>query len=468
MSVFYNLDVHYWMTAPRVLYKKSEIISLLIIVLLSRLPFLFHGFGVDADAWWIVQSGLNLYSKGVYRPSRFPGYPLPEFTAGALWVTKLPFIIPWIFNLITAVLSVIAVYYFILISGRFINKIRYIVYLSALVFAFSPLFYINSTGMMDYNWALAFLMGAVYYLLSERLNLSALFLAFAVGCRITSALIIIPFIYLMLMDKRLLRRDIMKYIIISSAAAFILLLPLILKYGVTFLTYDRPKDAYSIMNIVGRLTLRAWGAVGSIGIVAAVISQFVIDKKNFIRKLIVKEKTVNFVLITIIVFFLLFLSLPVDAGYLIPLIPFVVLVLYRFLSPKILLYLSVILIASPFILYIDQNDVFLAGPVLTDSNKRIAEEKYVNKVIDKAETFNRPGLIICQAFLPKIEITMKLKNQTVPEDVMLVYTLSYDSLKTLVQNNNPDIFYLKNVRENTIIIYNYDLEMVGARKIEED
>ena len=436
---------------------------LLIVVFLSRLPFLFHGYGTDGDAWTIVQSGFNLYSDGVYKPSRFPGYPLPEFFSGAVWLTNLPFIIPWIFNFISTLLSIAAVYYFFLIAGLFIDKQRYFIYLAAAAFAFVPVFYINSTSMMDYNWAIAFVLGSIYYLISKRTKTSAVFLALAAGCRITSALFIIPVVYYLIssIKNNSHRRKVFVYVLIFSMTALILFSPLIFKYGVTFLTFYRPPAEYSFINIVGRMTVRVWGFTGSLGILYACILLF-LNKQIRLKELIAKNKITGFLLISFLLYVLLFLSLPLDAGYLIPAVPPVILLFYKILSGRILIYISILIIASPLILNVEKDNLTLAGPVFINSDKRISEQKYINDVINKAESFKKPGIIICESFLHKIEVTMKLRRGQLPANAEFIYMIPFDSLKSIA--GNKEIYYLKNVREQNLKVYNYDLRAFGGKE----
>ncbi|HSD63261.1 MAG TPA: hypothetical protein VLB50_05655 [Ignavibacteriaceae bacterium] len=445
--------------------RSIELAALLLIILLAGLPFIFNGYGLDADAWRIVQSGYALSAGEGYQPSRFPGYPLPEFISGAVWLLKLPYTIPWIFNFLTLLLSVTAVYYFLLISAEFINKNKLFVYLSTLAFAFTPVFYINSTGIMEYNWALAFALGSSYYLISKRLRLSALFLALAAGCRITSALFIIPSVYFLISSEDTTpRRKIYEYILIFSAACLVLFSPLWLKYGFSFLTFDRPPGEYSILKIAGRFTLRTWGFLGSLGIAFAII-KFLTTEKQEIRNFFTGNKFVVYSFLSIIIYLLLFFQLPLDAGYLMPLVPFVILLLYRMLSKKILIILSVLLIASPFILNIEEHDYSAAGPVFINSEKRISEEQYLDSVISKTESFDQPTIIICEAFLHKLQVTMVLKKISLPGNVDLVYTLPEDSLKTLLNRGSPRIFYLRNIRDVTRKLYGYDLKKYGAEEL---
>ena len=58
--------------------------------------------------------------------------------------------------------------------------------LAALGFALVPVVYVGSVQSMDYAWALAFAMAALYALVSERPLLAGVLLGLAGGCRVTS------------------------------------------------------------------------------------------------------------------------------------------------------------------------------------------------------------------------------------------------------------------------------------------
>ena len=65
-------------------------------------------------------------------------------------------------------------------------------YCRALMLAFTPVFYIQSTNAMDYNWSLCFLLASLYFAGRRNIFLAALTLVLATGCRITAILFILP------------------------------------------------------------------------------------------------------------------------------------------------------------------------------------------------------------------------------------------------------------------------------------
>ncbi len=106
-------------------------------VLLSRLPFLNAGYGLDADSWRVIHSARLINLTGQYTASRLPGYPLQEYVLSLFWRGG-----PFACNLITAVLSSFSFLFFAL-SLKKLQSRDYIV--GALALAFTPIVYINST-----------------------------------------------------------------------------------------------------------------------------------------------------------------------------------------------------------------------------------------------------------------------------------------------------------------------------------
>jgi hypothetical protein len=56
-----------------------------VLVLLSRVPFLDHGYGEHADGWRVARTAKVWAETGVYEPSRVPGFPIHEGLAALVW-----------------------------------------------------------------------------------------------------------------------------------------------------------------------------------------------------------------------------------------------------------------------------------------------------------------------------------------------------------------------------------------------
>ncbi|HKR05150.1 MAG TPA: hypothetical protein VJY62_11005, partial [Bacteroidia bacterium] len=148
---------------------------ILLIIFLSRLPFLDNGYGSEEDAWGLALIAKNIALSGAYEASRLPGHPLQEFIYSLTWDKGA-----FIFNLLTALISTAGIGFFISAFRRL--NLRYAI-TAGITLAFIPVIYINSTNAMDYMWALSFIMTAFYFLVKKNPVLSGIFIGLAVGCR---------------------------------------------------------------------------------------------------------------------------------------------------------------------------------------------------------------------------------------------------------------------------------------------
>ena len=171
----------------------------LLIIFLSRIPFLNNGYGAEEDAWGLAITAKNISLTGVYEASRLPGHPFQEIIY-ALISNQGAFV----FNLLTAIISTIGIGFFIS-SFRKLNLPHAIT--AGIILAFIPVIYINSINDMDYTWALSFIMIGFYFLLKKSPILSGIFIGLAVGCRITSGAMLLPFAF-WLFDKNDLKQSI--------------------------------------------------------------------------------------------------------------------------------------------------------------------------------------------------------------------------------------------------------------------
>ena len=110
--------------------KYTPYFLLFIIVLVSRLPFLSAGYGVEEDSWGIALAGLHTHMSGIYEPSRFPGHPVHEYIYSA-WRGHSAFF----YNFFSAFFSAVAALVFAMILKHL--NFRY-AFLGALALAFTP------------------------------------------------------------------------------------------------------------------------------------------------------------------------------------------------------------------------------------------------------------------------------------------------------------------------------------------
>src|SRR6187549_1346654 len=165
----------------------SLIFVVAFVVLLTRIPFLFAGFGSEEDAWGLILVARNINLSGIYEVSRLPGHPVQEYLLSCIW--QLP---DWLLNLFTALVSSAGVLFFMLA----LKKLRLpglIPVYAGIALAFTPVFYIHSTNIMDYTWALSLVMLAFYLIIKNNYLLAGLIIGIACGFRITAGAMVIPF-----------------------------------------------------------------------------------------------------------------------------------------------------------------------------------------------------------------------------------------------------------------------------------
>ncbi len=168
-------------------------VAVALLVVLTRLPFLGHGYGVDPDAWRAMLSAQFLLDTGRYIPSRPPGYPVPEYVdAIMLWAGLGS---SWWSGLLSAVMSGVAAFWLATLASG-LGRERFVPL--ALAFAFTPVVFIASLSAMDYLWGAAFFLCATWFALQGRVWGAAVWLGLAAASRPTYALGFLPLAHILL------------------------------------------------------------------------------------------------------------------------------------------------------------------------------------------------------------------------------------------------------------------------------
>ncbi len=346
------------------------------IVLLSRLPFLTAGYGLDIDGWLMLEAGRWLSTHGTYQVSRFPGYPIPEAVFSLVWRMD-----PWVVNGITACLSAAAAVLFRDILRR--HGCRF-PFLGALGMSCVPVVFVHSVDAMDYLWALTASLAAWRFALRRRFLLSGAFAGLAVGCRLTSGLAWLP-LAVLCFDGGKLRAPRCLITLVSAAGGVALLAYLapFLEYGWSFL------DAYPgdvpLAEVLRQAGPGVWGKTGLAALGLSIVGVAVARLRRFPATGRSTEHRVRTLACTVgvLVFGLLFCAMPHDAGYLIPAVPFALVLFARFLLPIGFAGLSLALVLAPFV---DVGpDGIGEGPILRDRRERELQVRRVDAILDELE-----------------------------------------------------------------------------------
>jgi len=387
------------------LRERSLLIILGLITLLSRLPFLFAGYGSEDDSWGLVLNAQKMAESGEYSFSRLPGHPVQEYVlmlmpdAGPVWM-----------NLLSALFGVLAVLAFAQIL-RFHGIRNW--FLWSLVFASIPIIWISSTYTIDYVWALAFITLAWYMVLRGAMIPAGVLIGLAIGCRITSGAVLVGLIYIAIQSGKKSYRSVFYLGFCSLMFSAICYLPAYFQYGISFFdTYRLPYP--SIPKVIYKASFGVWGFTGLLALLFLMVFRY---RKRKVHPIVSYGDTG--LLLNVLLYFIAFLVLPQKSAFWIPAIPFLLLwLLKQNLSDKMVYLLSALFLISPFsfgfnlsnqergakfsslawVKNIAGQEVFfdpLTGPLQIEQSRRMNRQTYVDAAVQAACQLNESDLILC-------------------------------------------------------------------------
>jgi len=452
-----------WLKIPNTIW-------LVVMFVCSRIPMLFLGFGLDPDAWRIANSAFDTRHHFAYHASRFPGYPVPEF------MNALVIDFGWLAtNSATMMLSLLSVLAF----GRILKESECAGKgLLTITYAFMPLVWINSSNSMDYMWSLSFIIFTWLFLINSRYFLAGLMLALATGSRVTTAVHVIPFLFLM-HSRNAGGKQILRFILTFFFASTFIFLPLYLTYGLDFI--HRYPPGTGIMQI-GYQVIKYCG-LPSLTLLAAL---FITSVKKLRKVVAAREKNDIFILLSAIATIITFSAAPYHLEYLIPLIPFGLLVIWRIgRKPLVTLFCCAMLLHA-FVTFgsIQHTDegrlevgIIDHGAVGNNIVARRAQMAYARRLAN-ADIPER-SVVITGTWLPILAYldedasssmeTKRMFDSNRPREgvwdfqrnIWYRYLVDLQELRKL-QNDNYGVFYVKGIREFTLDTYGYDLNDYGA------
>ena len=310
-------------------------LALAVAFALSRLPLLGGGYGADTDAYRVVLTARYLWAHGEYLPSRLPGFPLHELVVALLvWGG------PLLTNAVTALVALVGV----LVFARLVRELN--VPSPGLVvfgFAFTPLLVVNSVTTLDYHWALTAMLGAYLAAVRGRPALAGLLLGVAIGFRITAGAFLLPLVVLLGWRGRW--RDAALLAATALVVALVAFLPVAIPYRFRFLDFaDSRVSPDGVIRVVGQWALGAGGAL-------AVLAALALSWRSVaaLPARAVRDPHVVVWLLTVALYAVAFVRLPVDAGYLLPIYPFGFMLLAITLRPALMAAIVAVVVVCGFV-----------------------------------------------------------------------------------------------------------------------
>ncbi len=337
---------------------KLMLLVFFLIVAVSRLPLLGGGFGSDNDSWRNAASALHMRETGHYIASRLPGFPVFE----GLLVLLVP--LGWVAtNLLIALTGAVAALCFLMVARRL--RIRGAVWITV-AFAFSSVLWVHTTQSMDYAVGLAFLLGAYWALLDRRHLAAGLLLALAAGCRITMGALAAPALVMLLIRKENMR-SIITFCASFAVGTAVVFIPVFITLEPQRFAGEASHHASQAHVTLAALpgTLRSgavylFGKIGAFALALCLLWEVLVRVRRRISGTHASrvpdgnpeagKAALFFEIGAILIVGVLFLMIPYESAYLIPLFPFVLLLVGRLLPRHLLAVIAILIMSEVFVM----------------------------------------------------------------------------------------------------------------------
>lgn len=426
-------------------------LGILLLIFLSRLPFIFNSPGEDLDVWREIYSGKNLAENHFYEVSRFPGYPFSEFTFALL--NHFPF---YAYNLITVFFLLGCVIFLekIFNGYKIPNSIFY-----AASFAFIPIIYISSTVAIEYIWSLFFILGCTFFILQKKYFLSAVFFGLIICTRFNNIIFLLPFTYLLYEQTNKKIFATLKIIFLYFFFSFLFFLPVIIKYNGDFLHHYGAENI-GLRNYISLATLYIYGFIGCLGIVIALTLSF----ENINHKIKLQRfppPIYIFAVFMIITNFIFFIKFPNEAGYLIPSVPFQFIMLIKLIDQKYKKILLLSFFLSPFLITLRIKDVDVKGVIFTTEKNENLQIKEMRSLLKKINSLESPAMVCVANPFEMLKILGG--NNLESNEKVKVFILLEEKKIIQYKNLNYKIYYTEEALKRTFKELNYDLKKYGKQ-----
>lgn len=440
------------------LSEKSQTLLLVFITAISRLPFIFDGYGVEEDSWGLVVNAYQMKKLGHYCASRFPGHPLQEYIYRIIYDQPA-----WVYNSFSLLASIVAVVFFY----KALRKIQLQgAFLAALLFCFTPVFYIAGTYTIDFAWTIAFVMVSFYFLLDRKFLLSGIFLGMATGCRLTSEIFLLPWLMITWshLDWKTSVKQFMRIAIPAIVIGILWFVPAYMQYGRAFFDYSDQFPYPPLTKVIYKATIGVFGLIGILVFVfykLAALNNWRKKQLNGIT-LFSPQKLLLVCILIIVLHVISYLRLPQKAGYMVSAIPFFVISFALTLREKQMRLATFLFLISPFLFGINLTDSIrgsastplamkltvsgqeisidpLCGPIFSERSKRINKMNYCADVIKIADKLDCRYMVISGWWFNEIQ-THFYQQRNRPNSHFQFYTecSKMDSAKAI----QTEIYYL--------------------------
>ena len=334
---------------------------------------------------------------------------------------------------------------------------------------------------MDYMWALSFILFTWYFLVRGKYLTAGIMMGLAIGSRLQTMLFLIPFLYL-LISIRADRRNILFFMLSCLLISSVLFLPIYITYGIAFLHQYPP---HTTVLQIGYQVIKNFG-LPSIIILAIL---FATSLKNFRMMIMKPELNDRFILVSVITLLASFVVTPYHFEYLIPMVPFGLVLISRIGKRTLLVlfcFLTIIhsILAFGSIRHSESGRIRMrAADYGAVYNNMIARRTQLSfaKGITKTQV-ERGSVILVGHWLPVIAYvgedissipdTKRMFDSNAPRDgvwnferdISYRYLMDAEELNKLKHEGHM-LYYVPGIRDYTLETYGYDLLTHGVSRL---
>lgn len=298
--------------------KKTAYVILLAFLL--YLPLTFLGPGFSECSYGLINTAQTLIQQHKYVPSRYPGFVVHELATALLFMIGDSLLT----NLGTLVMSLLTIYFFIKICAY--HNIPH-KYLLAIFMVIHPLYYVASTFTIDYLWALGFLLIGYTLVTKSRYILAGIFWGLAIGTRLSSVLFVSVLLFAYFFNKKQDKNKVLLSVCISAIIGAIFYILPFLHAGCTFGFFTYYIGEWNWIGHLARFVYKNiyfWGLQTCIAFLS--LSFLMINglKRNYEPR---HKNVIVTSILVIVVYEILYLEMPTNKNYLLPMLPFALMLL---------------------------------------------------------------------------------------------------------------------------------------------
>jgi hypothetical protein len=323
--------------------ENAPLLIFFILYVLLQAPYIFNGYGYDNDGWTVAKCGQEILKHGTYVPSRPPGFLFFEFSIGALsliggWIVS---------NSATLFMALGAMFVLYKITENMkVGRTERTILTAAL--GLFPIYFSTAGISIDFVWGLFFVLASFYWAGERKFAAAGIMTALAIGCRLSNVLFLIPAGYIAWRTERSTVKLLPLFVfgLLGGAAFYVIQF---MREGVAFAhVYDPYYSHVGILvrtvSAIYKLIFVFFNPVAFAGLIAV----FIINARKIFSPANLKDKYVMAAILAGLLTLVLYWRLPHDHGYLLPLVPFSLIIVARSSRRSLIALLVVFIIADLF------------------------------------------------------------------------------------------------------------------------